>query len=475
MRRSRGLLVCLVGVHCGLLLFGCRSRPTVPDLGEIYNRAAQYHGEGRNPVIVIPGILGSRLVKGDDGSAVWGLFGGDYADPSTADGAGLIAVPMREGAALHELTDDVVPDGVLDSLEVNVFGLPIEFQAYMQILGTLGVGGYRDEQFGLAGAIDYGDDHFTCFQFGYDWRRDNAENAKRLHEFILEKRAYIAAELRKRGLPPREIKFDLIAHSMGGLISRYYLRYGAADLPTDGSTPEVTWAGAENVERAILVGTPNAGSIYAFDQLVHGISFSRLFPKYSAALLGTMPSIYQLMPRPRHGAFVQRETGQAIEDIFDASTWQQMKWGLASFRQDETLELLLPDVPDAAARRRIALDHQRKCLDRARRFAAALDLPAAPPDGLRLYLIAGDSMMTGAVAAISRHGAVEIVETAPGDGTVLRSSALMDERVGSEWSPHVRSPVDWRQATFLFTDHLGLTSDPAFTDNVLYILLEDPR
>jgi hypothetical protein len=29
--------------------------------------------------------------------------------------------------------------------------------------------------------------------------------------------------------------------------------------------------------------------------------------------------------------------------------------------------------------------------------------------------------------------------------------------------------------TFLFTDHLGLTRDPAFADNVLYLLLEDPR
>ena len=28
---------------------------------------------------------------------------------------------------------------------------------------------------------------------------------------------------------------------------------------------------------------------------------------------------------------------------------------------------------------------------------------------------------------------------------------------------------------FLFTDHLGLTADPAFSNNLLYLLLEDPR
>ena len=51
----------------------------------------------------------------------------------------------------------------------------------------------------------------------------------------------------------------------------------------------------------------------------------------------------------------------------------------------------------------------------------------------------------------------------------------MDERVGSNWMPMLKSPIRWSHVTFLFTDHIGLTRDPAFTDNVLYLLLEDPR
>ncbi|MFQ5457196.1 MAG: hypothetical protein ACE5FC_01905 [Myxococcota bacterium] len=31
------------------------------------------------------------------------------------------------------------------------------------------------------------------------------------------------------------------------------------------------------------------------------------------------------------------------------------------------------------------------------------------------------------------------------------------------------------RALFLFTDHLELTRDPAFSDNILHLLLEDPR
>ena len=58
---------------------------------------------------------------------------------------------------------------------------------------------------------------------------------------------------------------------------------------------------------------------------------------------------------------------------------------------------------------------------------------------------------------------------------MLRSSALLDERVGQPWEPRLRSPIPWTQVYFLFTDHLGLTRDPAFTDNVLFLLLEDAR
>ena len=112
-------------------------------------------------------------------------------------------------------------------MRINLLGIPVTASAYAQILATLGVGGYRDEQLGKAGAIDYGDDHYTCFQFDYDWRRDNVENAQRLHRFILAKREYVRAEIRKRyGADRPDVKFDIVAHSMGGLITRYFLQYG---------------------------------------------------------------------------------------------------------------------------------------------------------------------------------------------------------------------------------------------------------
>ncbi len=461
-----------------LALGGCLSTISPPDLGDLYKRAALVDDLHRNPVVVIPGILGSRLLDEESGRLAWGAFAGDFADPRTPDGARSIALPMREGASLAELRDGVRPDGVLDRLKVNWLGLPLTLRAYVRILASLGVGGYRDEELARGGAVDYGKDHFTCFQFPYDWRRDNVENAKRLHAFLEERRGYVRRELERRyGAKVPEVRFDIVAHSMGGLLTRYFLQYGDADLPADGSLPPLTWAGARHVDRVVLVGTPNAGSVRALADLVNGVSFGPFLPTYEPAVVGNFPSVYQLLPRSRHRPLVDAaDRARPVGDLFDPELWERMGWGLASPAQDGVLRALLPDVPDPAARRRIALDHQRKCLDRAERFHAALDVRTDPPPGLTLSLFAGDAIPTPAVAAVDgRDGRVSIVEEGPGDETVLRTSALMDERVGREWTPRLDSPIRWSRTTFLFTDHLGLTHDPAFTDNLLYHLLEEPR
>ena len=472
----------IVGL-CLPLVVGCASQ-SAPDLGGLYNREAQYHGVVRNPIVVIPGILGSKLsvaIPGAEPAAdgtvpmttVWGAFGGDYADPRTPEGARQVALPLEEDGNLAA-RDDVQPNGVLDRLKVKLLGLPFEQRAYFWILQTLGVGGYRDEELGMSGAIDYGDEHFTCFQFPYDWRRSNAENAKALHAFLVEKKAYVEEIYREMGIE-HDVKFDIVAHSMGGLLTRYYLRYGTQDLRGE-TPPTLDWRGAKLVERAVLIGTPNAGSVQAVTQLVEGITFSRILPSYSAALLGTMPAIYQLFPRPRHAAVVDADNPSRSLDIFDPELWKRLGWGLASPDADATLAKLLPDVSEPEERRRRGLARQRESLLEAKAFAAALDKPASPPRGLELFLFAGDAVDTVSQLGVDvGTGEIRWTKTGPGDNVVLRTSALSDERVGGEWKPFLDSPIDWRQVTFLFTDHLGLTKDPAFTDNVLYLLLEAPR
>ena len=462
------------------LVAACSSRLAPPDLGPIYDAIAQAEEGDRDPVILIPGILGSKLSERGTGRLVWGAFGGGSASPSDPEGARLLALPIDSPRPVHELADQVYASGVLDSLHVSLLGLPIDVAAYAHILLALGVGGYRDEELGLAGAVDYGTEHYTCFQFPYDWRRDLAANARALGEFIEEKAAYVRDErLRRTGDSGGPVRFDLVAHSMGGLVARYYLRYGGRDLPPDGSPPELDWAGAARLDQVVLIGTPNAGSTRALQQLTEGASFGPFLPHYPAALIGTMPSVYQLLPRARHGALVEAgEPGRRIDDLFDAALWERMGWGLLDPDQGRVLGRLLPGVPDAGERRRLARRFVDRCLRRAEAIHRALDRPpdaAAPrPPGVRLHLVAGDAVGTPSVLGARPDGSLVELEYGPGDATVLRSSALLDERVGGTWQPRLRTPIPWSGVMFFFEEHLGLTQDEAFIDNLLFLLLEEP-
>ncbi len=453
------------------------SSPTVeaavPKLGDIYGRVAQMADIDRNPLIVIPGVLGSRLVDGESQRVVWGEFGGDGIDASTPNGARLLGLPMAEGKPLRDLTDNVQVRGVLDALEIRVFGVPFEMNAYRDILSALGVGGYHE----ASGRTEHTAQSHESYQFAYDWRRDTVENADRLHQFIMGKKLEIETARRKRyGDKVAPVKFDIVAHSMGGLLARYYIQYGNADLPSDGSLPQLTWAGAENVERVVLVGTPNSGAIDAVENLVKGVVFSQALPRYQAAILGTMPGLYQLLPRSRHRPVITDADRRPV-DVMDVKTWAHYQWGMLNPGQHYVVQQLMPNVTNPAMQQRIIYDHVKKCLDRAKAFHAALDVRAKCPPGTTIHLIAGDAYPTSAQLWVYADGRLSVAAKLPGDGKVTRASALMDERytAGIPWSPRLISPISWSSVNFLFTDHLGLTRDPAFTDNVLYLLLEAPR
>ena len=461
---------------CLFLLAGCGS-DDVPNLGGLYTDLAKVEDPDRNPVIVIPGVLGSTLVDSNSGIVAWGEIGRGLENPKKEEEIRRIALPMQEGKTFQELKDNLVAENALESIKITIYGVTVEVNTYSDILKSLGVGGFRNEDYGETKKVDYGNRHYTSFQFAYDWRRDLVEAAKRLHAYILEKRAYVQKEIAERhGIENKDVKFNIIAHSMGGLVVRYYLRYGTADLPDDGSLPPLTWEGCRYINKVILIGTPNGGSIDSFRQLVEGTHLAPGLPSFDAAILGTMPAVYQLLPRKRHGHLISLNgDSEEFMDPYDPDLWIKRGWGLAGPDRDSTLQILLPEIKDRETRFRIALDHLRKSLKRAKSFAEALDVPASPPRGTSINLIAGDAVDTTDVIKINKdNGTLETYKTGPGDGHVLRSSALMDERLGSALKGRLITPIYWSSVLFLFSDHLGLTKDPVFTDNILYTLLEQP-
>lgn len=466
-----------IGGALMLALAACAEPPPQPDLTTIYSRAAALDTQARRPVITIPGTLGSRLVDRDSGAMLWGGEDSLSLDPDDPEAMRLIALPFGPPETpLRDLRDRVRTDGVVRTANASLFGATVSLDIYAGVIDTLIAGGYDFRETRAAEIADR-TVNLDAFEFPYDWRRDIVEAAQDLAYFIERKRAQVEQErLRVFGKLTEPVRFDLVAHSMGALVARYYLMYGAQDLPADGGLPPLTWEGAKNVETVVFIAPPNAGAIGAFDLLVNGKTFGPFQPHYPAALLGTHVSPYQLMPRTRHRR-VRSADGGAPLDLYDVETWKRNGWGLAAPDADRVLAALAPES-DPQARRALALAHLEKALRRAERFHRAMDRPARYPATLDVYLVVGGGFSTPAGAIVDRDGGARIVEYEEGDGVVLRASSLLDERQGRPEDYHLRldSPISGERSVLLLPfEHVELTSSPVFGDNLLFWLLEGER
>ena len=430
--------------------------------------AAQYEGPLRNPVIVIHGLLGAKI-SDQKGNTIWGQFspaqmaGGTYFRQ--------LAHPMKKGVPLPELKNDTAPSGLLEKSKVKILGLQFFLDNYDILVDSLKEAGYVPEPKQL-----YPDKHYpTLFVFYYDWRRDISENAAQLDRFIKAKKEVLRRQYRAMYGTDRDynIQFDLVGHSMGGLVARYYLRYGGKILPDQlKKIPEPDWSGAKHVDKIIIVGTPNAGYADTLLELKNGLRLISGSPAYPPALIGTFLSYYEMLPAPENGLVREKKTGKAI-DLFDVNTWIKYKWGLADPEQDRWLAKLLPEIKTAAERREIALDHLKKALIKAKMFRMALSHPSDQlPQDVSLWLIAGNSVETNAVLEVDEKGKITVAEKAAGDGKITFASSCQDSRAGGLWYPHMVTPIKWKAIYPVPGGHMGIMNSRFFDFILRHILLD---
>ncbi len=194
--------------------------------------------------------------------------------------------------------DDLVPGKILETVRLARI-LP-EVYVYRDLLDALRrYAGYRQATWEDPGSDG---DRDAFYVFAYDWRRDNVANARDLVQRI---------ERLKQRLQRPDLKFNIVAHSMGGLIARYAAMYGDADLPPEGTAIQPTWLGAAHISKIVMIGTPNEGSTDAFATLVEGYSITEglrrrvpLLNKLSAEDAVRTPSVFQLMPHSRAARFL---------------------------------------------------------------------------------------------------------------------------------------------------------------------------
>jgi pimeloyl-ACP methyl ester carboxylesterase len=399
------------------------------------------------PVVVVPGIMGSGLHRAD-GTQVW-------LNLRNVVGQYNLGLPFT--VPLAESRDELIPGALLGAQEMmpRLFG----FTEYYDLLEMLELVGFRAS---VRGERRRAVHHV----FSYDWRRDLIESARRLHDTLEELSASTDGDGR----------FNIVGHSMGGLVARYYLRYGTAEPSPD---QPVTWAGARRIRNLILVAVPSGGSLPALEGLLFGNRVGLSYTTLAAPVIARMPSVYQLIPPSGTNAVLDHDLTPLPIDLLDLGTWKRFGWGPYGSRTATRLEgftkgdlEVYPSFLEAA-------------LARARAFHAALARVPRSACPVRVSILGGDCLPTLARGIVSskegqprfeprtRREAEVMLDA--GDGRVTRASLLASHLPAAD--DHVES-CGIPEASEVFVgsaDHHGIYREPTFQSIIMRMLLRRPR
>jgi hypothetical protein len=217
----------------------------------------------------------------------------------------------------------------------------------------------------------------------------------------------------------------------------------------------------------IMVAPPNKGSLEALQDLLRGFYPTPLkILKYPAAVVGTMPAMYELLPRPDI-ATAKNQHGETI-NLMSPQLWQTMKWGLLDPEQETILKQIAPSYKSRSERYEHAMSLQSKLLNDAQLFHSRLDVKSKPPKDLNFWLFAGVGVLTDSQITVNTTTRTWTKNnTEAGDGAVTRASAYAMTNAHSSEQGTI---IDWNNATFLYSDHIGLVKSNDFLVNFYYTL-----
>jgi hypothetical protein len=214
------------------------------------------------------------------------------------------------------------------------------------------------------------------FSFPYDWRRDNRVAARKLARATHD---WLTAWRQSSG--NANAKLILIGHSMGGLVSRYFLE---------------CLEGWKDTRALVTFGTPYRGSLNALDGLANGLKKG---PLNLTKLSRQMTSLYQLLP---------------IYKCYDSGDGNLVRVGEVTG---------IPNVDAAKAANALAFYREME-----EAVASNQQLSLYQTGGYRIYPVVGVVQQTNLSARLI-GGKIEMLKTYKGealggDGTVPRVSAI---------------------------------------------------
>ncbi|HUF03634.1 MAG TPA: hypothetical protein VMM38_05595 [Aridibacter sp.] len=438
-----------------------------PDLAKLYKDASKR--KGKRPVIIIPGILGSELINKRTGEKVWFKLSRSSDDD--------VKLPIN--LKLEDSRDDLVPGDIVRKLKIPIFK---DIEIYQELIVALErYGGYTRGSWDEAEQTL--DDKY--FVFPYDWRRDNVETARILFRKV---------EKLKRDSGNPDATFNIIAHSMGGLVARYAAMYGDQDLTDEPSVP--TWPGDLHFGKIFMFGTPNEGSADALQVLLEGwgavkninLPFVR---DVTPVELLTMPAAFQLLPHEGTFNAYDEFLKPMPVDLYDTKTWIKYNWSLYGNKN------ILKDFSESEVGR--MEQYLEVVLNRAKAFHRALNADGEERSGVGLFIIGSDCRPTLDGVVIYKDAKkdrwvtlteddsfrrsdgkkvddkiVKALIYQPGDGRVSRRSLLAETLAENKrLSVLYDSALPLTHALFICEEHDKLTGNKTVQNNLLAALISE--
>ena len=422
--------------------------------------------QGKNPVILVPGLTGSELRDKTTHDRIWFKT---FKSKSEDLRLPILADPSK----MH---DNLDATDVLRSVKIGIFPITDVYGGFVKAM--MSRGGYHEESWDTPSEDGFED---SIYLFAYDWRLDNVENARLLIHKV---------EALKRKFKKPHLKFDIVAHSMGGIISRYAVMYGDADLPAAGRKPRPTWAGAHLFNKIILMGTPNEGSIKSLDTLLNGFAIGGIridlpfMLDTSRFTVFTIPAAYELLPAPGTLRAFDDQLKPVPVDLYDSKVWTKYGWNVIddkAFASEFT-----------PAEQKAAPVYFAAVLDRAKRLHEALTAAAGKSGDVKFYILGADCRTAIDSFLIFKDNGSDKWKTlfrpkgfvradgvkvtddeltaimqAPGDGVVTRRS--LEATTQSNTSGH-RSVIGSESSKFFCEEHNRLATNARIQDYIISVL-----
>jgi pimeloyl-ACP methyl ester carboxylesterase len=332
-----------------LMLVGVLLTVTLLPVGGCHQTVSTEANERvESAIIVVPGYYGTRLAQGADGDLVFisaweSLFGTRSL---------VLPFPGIENRQSIELR----PDGILQTVPV----IPGLYS--VDVYGSL-----------LDAFARFRDGHAAIVPLAYDWRADLHQVVRDLHSEV--------RRIRTQGVK----RIAVVAHSMGGLIAGYYLRYGAQS-PDEAKE---TWEGVSHIDAVVLTGVPFRGSMTIFRNMQYGRRFGLNTTLLDQEAVASFPASYFVLPSAEADLLLTPRLEPVKGLIRQARNWRTYGWGLLKEARQ-----LSSDLEDQRA---AYIDHWLTQADRfTDRLLAPLSVPNRTP--IPLLAVAGrgqDTLATG--------------------------------------------------------------------------------